>query len=91
MTRDISVTGVFIVTRTLPPMDSVVDIKVSPPAPHSTSKNIINGRMKVRRVEDYRGGKRPSGFAAVGKIFATQGSPKDTELRSQVGAEGREN
>ena len=76
MTRDMSLTGMYILTPTCPVANSMVDLEVTLPAPSGQSKNIIKARMRVLRIERHRGRASQVGFAAAGKVLAMRDGSK---------------
>lgn len=70
VTRDMSVTGAFVMTATCPPPNAVVQIEVFLPLPDGTSKALMQANMMVLRVEHDNGGNKRSGFSAAGKGFS---------------------
>lgn len=76
MIRDMSLTGVYILTPTCPLTNSMVDLEVTLPAPFGQSKNVIKARMRVLRIERSRGRASQVGFAAAGKVLAMRDGSK---------------
>jgi hypothetical protein len=70
VTRDMSVSGAFVLTTTCPPPNSVVEMEVFFPLSDDGSKALMKADMIVMRVEHEIGGKQRSGFSAVGKGFS---------------------
>jgi len=84
LTHNISIQGVFVQTETPPPVSSVVEIRIYPPASHRMSKSVLSGKMKVARVEQDPEDKGRSGFAANGKLLVTQSvSRGESRFRTQ--------
>ena len=75
-TRDISIAGVYVLTATCPPVNSIVQVEVVLPRLHSASKTRIKAEMKVLRLEHDIAGKKRSGFSAVGKGFVLRAISK---------------
>ena len=86
MTRDMSLTGVYILTPTCPPVNSVVDLEVMLPAPSGRSKNVLKARMRVLRIEHHRARASPVGFAAAGKVLAVRDGSKGPRVRASKNA-----
>ena len=86
MIRDMSITGVYILTPTCPIGNSMVDLEVMLPVPSGQSKNVIKARMRVVRIEHHRRRASHVGFAAVGKVLAMRvgskapGASKDASV-----------
>lgn len=70
ITRDMSVSGAFIVTATCPPPNAVVRMEVFLPLSDGGSKALMQADMMVLRVEHEVEGNPRSGFSAVGKGFS---------------------
>lgn len=86
MTRDMSVIGVYILTPTCPPTNSVVDLEVILPAPSGRSKNVIKARMRVLRIDHQRARRSQVGFAAAGKVLAMRDGSKVRGARASNNA-----
>lgn len=71
-TRDMSVDGVFVLTTTCPPANTVVEMEVLIPLSDGASKAQMKAEMIVLRVEHEVAGNNRSGFSAVGKGFLVQ-------------------
>ena len=71
-TRDISLEGVFVLTATCPPANSVIQMEVMIPLSDRTSRAQMRADMMVLRVEHDVAGNNRSGFSAVGKGFLLQ-------------------
>lgn len=69
VTRDISAAGVYVLTPTCPPVNSVVQVEVIFQQLHRAATTRIKAGMKVLRVEHDVMNEGGSGFAAVGKGF----------------------
>jgi hypothetical protein len=69
-TRDMSVSGAYIVTATCPPPNAVVRMEVFLPLSDGGSKALMQADMMVLRVEHEIEGNSRSGFSAVGKGFS---------------------
>jgi PilZ domain-containing protein len=69
VTRDMSITGAFIVTATCPPPNAVVKMEVLLPLSDGASKAQMRADMTVLRVDHDLAGSTRSGFSAVGKGF----------------------
>jgi hypothetical protein len=69
-TRDMSVSGAYIVTATCPPPNAVVRMEVFLPLSDGGSKALMQADMMVLRVEHEIDGNTRSGFSAVGKGFS---------------------
>jgi hypothetical protein len=71
-TRDISVRGVFVVTKSPPPPGVLLELDVYPPSPNGVPKSMrLHGEGKVIRVSARQGPE--SGFA-VEAMFQTENS-----------------
>ena len=70
ITRDMSVSGAFIVTATCPPPNAVIRMEVFLPLSDGGSKALMQADMMVLRVEHEIEGNPRSGFSAVGKGFS---------------------
>jgi hypothetical protein len=70
VTRDMSVTGTFVLTATCPPPNSVIQMDVFLPLSDGGSKALMKADMMVLRVEHDCEGNKRSGFSAVGKGFS---------------------
>lgn len=70
VTRDMSVSGAFVLTSTCPPPNSVVQMEVFLPLSDGGSKALMKADMMVLRVEHDVAGNKRSGFSAVGKGFS---------------------
>jgi hypothetical protein len=70
VTRDMSVTGAFVLTPTCPPPNAVVQMEVVLPLSDAGSKALMKADMMVLRVENDIAGPKRSGFSAVGKGFS---------------------
>src|ERR1019366_9966202 len=70
ITRDISGAGVYVLTATCPPVNSIVQMEVAFPQLQSAATMRIKAEMRVLRVEHDTAGEGRSGFSAVGKGFA---------------------
>lgn len=70
VTRDVSVTGAFVLTATCPPPNAVVQMEVILPLSDGGSKARLNADMLVLRVEHDIAGNKRSGFSAVSKGFS---------------------
>jgi len=68
-TRDLSVEGVFVLTATCPPANSLVHLEVILPLSDGASKAQMKAEMTVLRVDHNVAGNYRSGFSAVGKGF----------------------
>ena len=77
VTRDMSTSGVFILTEKCPPVDAMIAIEVISSADSNVSKAVIKAHMKVLRTESDKniGRKRCSGFAATGKTVVMSAVP----------------
>ena len=71
-TRDMSVDGVFVLTTTCPPANTVVQMEVLIPLSDGVSTAQMRADMMVLRVEHDVAGNNRSGFSAVGKGFLLQ-------------------
>jgi hypothetical protein len=69
VTRDMSITGAFIVTATCPPPNAVVKMEVLLPLSDGASKAQMRADMTVLRVDHDTAGNSRSGFSAVGRGF----------------------
>jgi PilZ domain len=89
VTRDISVSGAFIFTRTCPPVGARVDLEIFlTPAPGSSRKSVqIKTEARVIRVEHSVG---IEGFAAVSQDFTLLFDPKGRNKFSVSSAEESE-
>jgi hypothetical protein len=70
VTRDMSVSGAFVLTATCPPPNSLVQMEVFLPLSDGGSKALMKADMMVLRVEHDAAGNKRSGFSAVGKGFS---------------------
>jgi hypothetical protein len=70
VTRDMSVAGVFVLTSTCPPPNSVVQMEVFLPLSEGGSRALMKADMTVLRVEHDVVGNKRSGFSALGKGFS---------------------
>ena len=68
-TRDLSVEGVYVLTPTCPPANSLVHLEVILPLSDGTSKAQMKADMTVLRVDHDIAENKRSGFSAVGKGF----------------------
>lgn len=77
VTRDMSISGAYIVTSRCPPANSMVEIEVVPFARRSMPRGVVKAKMKVLRIEpgDNMENKKCYGFAAAGKTFAVCAGP----------------
>lgn len=89
MTRDVSVYGVFVLSPTCPPVDSIIQMDVVLPPQFSENKTRIKSEMRVLRVEHDVAGKGRSGFSAVGKGFALRAISNHQSYTREL-AENRE-
>lgn len=69
-TRDMSVSGAYILTATCPPPNAVIRMEVFLPLSDGGSKALMQADMMVLRVEHEIEGNTRSGFSAVGKGFS---------------------
>jgi hypothetical protein len=69
-TRDVSVEGVFVLTKTCPPENALVQMEVILPLSDGASKAQMKADMRVVRVDRDVTGNSRSGFSAVGKGFS---------------------
>jgi hypothetical protein len=69
-TRDMSVSGAFVVTATCPPPNAVIQVEVFLPLQDGTSRALMKADMTVMRVEHDAEGLKRSGFSAAGKGFS---------------------
>lgn len=79
-TRDVSVSGIYVLTPTCPPVNSIVQMEVVLLPPFSTSKARITAEMKVLRVEHDIAGKKRSGFSGAGKGFVLRAISKQLSI-----------
>jgi len=70
VTRDMSVSGIFVLTATSPPANAVVQMEVLLALPDGTSKTTMKSEMTVLRVEHEVAENGRSGFSAVGLGFS---------------------
>src|ERR1700726_5107642 len=70
VTRDMSVSGAFVLTATCPPPKAVVQVEAFLPLTDGASKAVMKADMKVLRVEHDIAGNKRSGFSAIGKGFS---------------------
>jgi PilZ domain len=75
-TRDISLTGVYILTATCPPVDSIIHVDVIIPRLFNVCKRELKAEMRVLRVEDEIASQGRSGFSAVCNCFLLGATPK---------------
>lgn len=68
-TRDMSVEGVFVLTATCPPANSLVHMEVILLLSDGVSKAQMKADMTVLRVDHDLAGNKQSGFSAVGNGF----------------------
>ena len=83
-TRDISLAGAFILAANCPPVDSLLEMEVALPSRDGASRYVIRSWITVLRVEHDPAGARPSGFAAVGRIFSLQDVSTDPDGSSMA-------
>jgi multidrug efflux pump subunit AcrA (membrane-fusion protein) len=70
LTRDISVTGLFVFTTSPPPLESTVKLKAFlPPGSSALPPLQIHGQGRVVRVDAAHGGEPRAGFAVAGERF----------------------
>ena len=69
-TRDVSVEGVFVLTKTCPPENTLVQMEVILPLSDGASKAQMKADMRVVRVDHDVAENSRSGFSAVGKGFS---------------------
>ncbi len=69
VTRDMSITGAFILSATCPPPNAAVKMEVLLPLSDGVSKAQMKADMTVLRVDHDLAGNKRSGFSAVGKGF----------------------
>ena len=71
LTRDIGVGGLFVLTTSPPPLQSVVKLKAFlPPGKNAVPALQIRGQGRVVRVDAAHGGEPRAGFAVAGERFA---------------------
>jgi hypothetical protein len=71
VTRDISVFGAFIMTRTCPPVDVPIQVEVVLPSLAGTNPVIrVSGEARVLRVDHSLKGEGENGFAVVSEDFS---------------------
>jgi hypothetical protein len=78
ITRDISLAGAFILTRSCPPAHTVVQVELFLPPFHGTVATVrFRAEARVLRVEHGPPGKQQSGFAvdSPGFSFSSGGEP----------------
>lgn len=84
ITRDLSLSGAFILTLTCPPVHSVVQVEFFLPPFHGTVATArIKADARVLRVEQATTGEQQSGFAVNSPGF---GFPSVRELASESGS-----
>jgi len=69
-TRDVSVEGVFVLTKTCPPENALVQLEVILPLSDGASKAQMKAAMRVVRVDHDAAGNSRNGFSAAGKGFS---------------------
>ncbi len=69
ITRDISIEGVYVLTATCPPVNSLIHMEVFLPLSDGASKAQMKAEMTVLRVDHDIAGTNRSGFSAVGNGF----------------------
>ncbi len=70
ITRDMSVSGAFVLTATCPPPNADVQMEVFLRLSDGESKALMKADMTVLRVEHSVAGSNRSGFSVVGKGFS---------------------
>ena len=70
VTRDMSVSSVFVLTSTCPPANAAIQIEVLLPVSDGASKARMKSDMTVLRVEHEIADTKRSGFSAIGKGFS---------------------
>ena len=70
VTRDMSVSGAFVLTARCPPPNSVIQMEAFFELSNDGSQALMKADMMVLRVEDEVAGNQRSGFSAVGKGFS---------------------
>ena len=90
VTRDVSVAGVYVLTSTCPPVDSIIQMDVVLQPLFSTPKTRIKAEMRVLRVEHDIASEGRSGFSAVGKGFSLHAISKQSSDPITDSAEKRE-
>ena len=70
VTRDISVSGAYLLTATCPPADATVQVEIIVSSVLGTVKPLIKAKMRVLRVEHDPANQGQSGFSIVGDGFA---------------------
>lgn len=79
ITRDISVFGGFILTRSCPPVETPVEFEIVLPSLSGLMPAIrIKGEARVLRIERCSGGRVENGFAVLSEDFTQMGP--DSEL-----------
>jgi uncharacterized membrane protein YgcG len=89
VSRDISIAGAFILTRSCPPAHTVVQVELFLPPIHGTEATVrLRAQALVLRVEHAPRGKEESGFAveSAGFGFSSGGEP-DSESGSSLPSE----
>jgi len=84
VTRDISLAGAFILTRSCPPAHTVVQVELFLPPFHGTVATVrFRAEARVLRVEHGPPGKQQSGFAVDSTGFSfSSGGETDSESGS---------
>jgi PilZ domain len=75
-TRDVSLTGAYVLTATCPPVNEMVQMEIIFPPLFTTSSTRMRAKMKVLRVENDAASERPGGFSIVGKGFSVRAVSK---------------
>ena len=70
VTRDMSVSSVFVLTATCPPANAAIQIEVLLPVSDGASKARMRSDMTVLRVEHDLADTKRSGFSAIGNGFS---------------------
>ncbi len=79
ITRDISVFGVFILTRSCPPVETPVEFEIVLPSLTGLMPAIrIKGEARVLRIERRGGGRVENGFAVLSEDFTQMGPDSES-------------
>lgn len=80
ITKNISATGIYVLTSSRPPDDAILQAKIVFPHPHVDSAAEIKGEIRIVRVDHGAESSSRIGFSAVSKGFAFGLIQNETEL-----------
>ena len=93
MTRNISISGAYVMSNTPPPPHATIDVEIAVTLPPAPLAGHLKGRMRVVRVD--RGFSKQKGFAIAGDTFALRpdrggNEQRRSENRSETSSQSSE-